>query len=472
MNLWPTQEYYLKNRTNRDIILKNRQTGMSTCVLAGNAHAFFTQPYERQTIITHDDETSGFLLSTVRRFLGNLPPPRPKIGYDAGHRISLAGKMDCYMYIDSAKSDTIGIGHGLTRCHLSEIARWPERRADQLFADISQTVPQGGYITLESTPKGRGGLFYRLYTAAKNNEIPYKVFFFPWWWDVTCIREPDDILKYTPEEKQFIEYVRMTDKKDISPQQIAFRRVKQAELRQGDLFYQEYPENDVDCWLSTEMGVFDGLAIRSYLQRVWEGQVDGNVTIWKDVVGGERYVIGVDPAGGHPKGDFSVATVLRVRTNEYVARLRGRIPPDLFAQELMRLGHRFNDAEIGVERLMHGHTVLRILMEANYPDIYHHEDYDSYTGTPSLAPGWNTSGKTKPIMVDTLATAIRANDIIVWSENLLNEASGYTMEGQKYRKQTGGYDDELDSLMIALQLREQLPITAAQKYETVSYASL
>ena len=57
MKLWPLQEYYLRNRTHRDIILKSRQAGSSTVVLAGNAHALFTTPYERQIIITHDDET-------------------------------------------------------------------------------------------------------------------------------------------------------------------------------------------------------------------------------------------------------------------------------------------------------------------------------------------------------------------------------------------------------------------------------
>ena len=472
MTLWPSQQYYIEHRTNRDICLKNRQTGFSTGVLADNSQKFFTQHYERQVIITHDDETSGFLLSTVRRFHHGLPPDkRPELGYDAGHRISLK-KMDCYMYIDSAKSDSIGIGHGLTRAHLSEVAKWPPRKEDQLFADISQTVPVGGFITIESTPKGRGGLFHRLYMAAKKNEIPYKAFFFPWWWDVTCIRSAKDILKFTDEEKQLIEYVRSKDGVELTPEQIAFRRDKQAELKHGDLFYQEYPENDIDCWLSSDISVFDGVAIRRYMQQIQEGIHEGPITIWKDVIGGERYVIGVDPAGGHAKGDYSVATVLRVRTNEYVARIRGRIAPDLFAQEVIRLGVRYNYAELAVERIMHGHTVLRVLLEANYPNLYHHEDYDAFSGHVTQSPGWNTSGKTKPIMIDTMGSALRAGDIILWSENFLLEASGYMWEGQKTRKPSGGFDDELDALMIALQVREQAPILDATRMEVTSYASL
>ena len=285
MKLWPLQEYYLRNRTHRDIILKNRQAGSSTGILAGNSHALFTIPYERQIIITHDDETSEYLLQTVHRFHTNLPPEiRPKTDWKSGSRIKFP-KLDSYIYIDSAKSDSIGIGHGLTRAHLSEVAKWPSRKEWQLYADISQTVPVGGYITIESTPQGRGNLFAQLYQAAKRKEINYKAFFFAWWWDITCHRPVTDALTYTKEEQQLIDYVKRTDNMDLRPEQIAFRREKNRELK--DYFFQEYPENDIDCWLSSEQNVFDGVAIKRYLQQIQPGRTEGYLTIWKDVIGGE-----------------------------------------------------------------------------------------------------------------------------------------------------------------------------------------
>ena len=464
MRLWPSQAYYIENRTNRDIILKSRQTGMSTGVMADDAHAFFTQPYQRESLITHDQETSVFLFHTFQRFYNNLPKDRkPESDWKSGTRMRFP-KLDSYIYIDSAKSDSLGIGHTLNRAHLSEVARYPARKAEGLFADISQTVPEGGHIVLESTPRGRGGLFYRLYNAAKKKEINYKPFFFPWWWDITCVRDSIGILKYSKEESQLISNY------NLSPQQIAFRREKIAEL--GDLFYQEYCENDIDCWLTSDVSVFDGVAIRRYLQQIQKPLiVEGDLNIWKDVIGGEKYLIGVDPAGGLEKGDYSVASVLRAKNNEYVARLRGKIPPDMFAQQVLRLGHRYNMATLGVERMMHGHTILRILMENNYPEIYHHTDYDSLLGMATTKPGWITSGKTKPIMIDAMGAAIRAGDIIIYSENFLLEASGYIWDGNKADHPPGGYDDELDALMIALQLRETAPITDSGRFKVSSYAS-
>ncbi len=470
MVLWPSQKYYVEHRTNRDIILKSRQTGMSTGIMADNAHKLFTIPYQRASIITHDQETSEFLFQTVQRFYHNLPANmRPETDWKSGSRMRFP-KMDSYIYIDSAKSDSLGIGHTLNIAHLSEVAKWPYRKAEALFADVSQTVSEGGFITVESTPRGRGGIFYNLYDAGKKGDINYKTFFFPWWWDVTCRRTTEN-LKYTKDEQELINYVRKRDNIELSKEQIAFRREKFAELK--DLFFQEYPESDVDCWLSSEISVFDGIAIRNYLQQIYPGKVEGNFTIWKDVIGGEKYVIGVDVAAGKLKGDYSVAAVLNVKRNEYVACLRGRIPPDLFAQDLLRLGQRYNMAQIGVERTGHGFLVLRTLLENSYPDIYYHLDFDSAMQLPSSEPGWKTSIKTKPIMIGDLASQLRSNSLGLWSENFLIEASAMTWEGQEsIRTPSGGHDDEVDAVMIALQLRGQAPIMEERRYRPESYVKV
>ncbi len=469
MELWQTQKHYIQNRTHRDICVKSRQTGFSTGVMADNAHRLFTLPYQRMCIITHDQETSEFLFQTVQRFHRNLPPEiRPVTDWKSGTRMRFPN-LDSYVYIDSAKSDTLGIGHTLNVAHLSEVARYPAKKALNLFADISQTVPEGGYITLESTPQGRAGLFYDLYKDAKAGNNNYKAFFYPWWWDITCIREVKEKLEYTKEEKELAEKYKLTT------EQITFRREKIAELK--DLFFQEYPESDVDCWLAGEMSVFDGVAIRQYMLKIDVGKAEGNLTIWKDVIGGEKYVIGTDTAGGHPKGDFSVASVIRCKTNEYVARLRGRIPPDLFTEELIRLGKRYNFAKIAVPDDGHRKVVLHILQENNYPDIYLHEEYDTITGSVHFQVGWQTNSKTKPFMVDSLAVALRSNDLVSWSENLMNEASAYVWERSqagkmKATKAGSSQDDELDAVMVALQIREQTLILSEVRYKPLSYISL
>ena len=471
MTLFPVQKYYIENRSNRNIILKNRQTGMSTGIMADNSHALFTKQHERQTIITHDQETSEYLFQTVDRFYKNLPDDiRPETSWKSGTRMRFP-ELDSYIYIDSAKSDSIGIGHTLSRCHASEIAKWPHSKARSLYADLSQTVPLTGIFTIESTPKGRQGLFPELYQAGKTGDIPYKVFFFPWWWDITCVSDNKEFL-----EPRYIEKVAaklnistnellsqetyLRESAKFTDAQLIFRRFKIMEL--GEIFFQEYPENDVDCWLSSEVSAIDGLTLKKYYELIKPGKQEGDLTIWKDVVGGHQYVIGVDTAAGLAKGDFSVASVLNVRNLEYVARIRGRMPPDLFAEQLFRLGKRYNEAEIGVEKVGHGHTVIRILIEKNYPNLYCYREYDEITKLTKFDYGWRTTSKSKPQMLDDLSSALRAGDLVSYSENLLNEANNLVIEktasGSSKVVRASGYDDEWDAVSIGLQLRNNTPI--------------
>lgn len=469
MNLWLPQKYYITNRTHRDIILKSRQQGASTGVLAANSHKLFTEPYQRAIIITHDQETSENLFQTIQRFHRNLPDSmRPQTDWKSGTRMRFP-ILDSYIYIDSARSENVGIGHTINIVHLSEVAKWPPSGDYGLFADITNTVPESGWMTLESTPKGRGGLFYDLYDRAKRGDVEYRPFFFPWWWDITCTRPVKNKIELTREEKDLINYVRVKDDIELTMQQIAFRREKIAELK--DLFFQEFPENDIDCWLSGDTSVFDGVAIKRYLLNLSPGRQEGNVTIWHDAIGGEKYVMGVDTAAGQANGDFSVAAVINVKRNEYVARLRGRIPPDLFAEEVIRLGHRYNNALIGVERESHGLVVIRILLENNYPEIYYYIGYDDVLQMQSSQPGWKTNIKTKPIMISDLDTHFRTDSLVSWSENLMSEAGAYVWVGRDKAKPSGGrHDDELDAVMIALQLRQQTPIIEPRRASITSYA--
>jgi hypothetical protein len=475
MVLKPCQEYYIKNRTHRDVILKGRQQGMSTGVMAANAHRVFTQPYTKMAIITHKSEVSEFLLQTVHRFYNNLPKEiKPRTDWASGRRMKFPD-LDAYIHIDSAESEAIGFGETLSIAHLSEVSRWVATKSRDLFNGISQTVPMGGHITVESTPKGRGGLFYDIYSSAKKGENGYKAFFFPWWWEPDYkIDVDEDIFKakgtaaarrlniqladLEKEEAALVKQFKLT------VPQLAFRREKIRELRQE--FYQEYPENDEDCWLTSEVSVFDGKVLRQYLLQCEPGRQEGDLTVWKGEMGGDKYVIGVDVAAGLSKGDYSVASVLSVKRNEYVARLRGRIAPDLFAEQVIQLGYRYNAAEIGVEKASHGHTVLRILLERNYPNIYHREEYDQIEKEYKLhEPGWYTSVKTRPLMINSMNAALRASDIRLWSENFCAEALGFIWEGNIAQPSFGGYDDELDALMIALQLRENAPLIS----DTLAY---
>ena len=491
MQLWPAQKHFIEHQGKRNVILKNRQQGMSTGIMANSSHALFTKQYQRMCLIAHEDSTAEFLFQTVQRFYKNLPwnegimdadKLRPRTDWKSGRRMRFPS-LDSYIYIDSARSDNLSVGFSLSRAHLSEMAKWPAYKADQLFADVSQTVSADGSIIIESTPKGKQGLFYKLYQSAKLKENDYSVFFYPWWWDVTCIADTETWL--TKEKADIIarklgitvqtltnQERLMSEEYKLSPSQVAFRRQKIGEL--DARFFQEYPENDIDCWLAAEMSVIDGSILRDYYLNIKPGRTEGNLTIWKDVVGGEDYVIGVDVAAGSAR-DYSVASVLRVRNMEYVARIRGKIHPDMFGEQLAELGKRYNNALLAVEKANHGHWVLKILLDKDYPNLYYHTDYDE--DTPHLDTnyvGWITTSKTKPMMVSGLIAAMRSGDLISYSDNLVDEISSIVWKtGASDRIETlGSNDDEFIAVSIALQVRDSVPILSGKSgYSIGHYAT-
>ncbi len=91
------------------------------------------------------------------------------------------------------------------------------------------------------------------------------------------------------------------------------------------------------------------------------------------------------------------------------------------------MGQWYNNALIAVERQNHGHATLRALAnEVGYPSIYYHIDYDQLMKRAVSAPGWNTSSKTKPIMMNGLREAIRDGDIIVRWAQFIEEAMTFS----------------------------------------------
>ena len=143
---------------------------------------------------------------------------------------------------------------------------------------------------------------------------------------------------------------------------------------------------------------------------------------------------------------------------------------------LFQLGLRYNNALVAVERIGHGHSVLRVLLEKEYPNLYYHTDYDDLTANNITDAGWKTSIKTKPLMVNGMITAFRAQDLISWSENLLLETSSLSWEGgvdSHLKTSSGGHDDEFIAVSIALQVREIQPLMEYEERQMVeSYASI
>lgn len=189
------------------------------------------------------------------------------------------------------------------------------------------------------------------------------------------------------------------------------------------------------------------------------------------------YVIGADVAEGLEQGDYSCAQILNRRTCEQVALWHGHCSPEEFGRILYDLGMFYNHAYLAPERNFHGYGVVNKLREKKYLRLY----YDRDKGQEAIKKqslgqktyGWETNGRTKPIMIQTLASFITERHIKINDINTIDELITYVYDKDGQTGAMGGcFDDRVIALAIALQLYENTPITHLSGKNSVYHADI
>ena len=460
------QAQYVAARSRRDMILKARQVGITTVICALFFHETVTRPNTASVIVAHDRESTELIFRIVQLFWRRLPRAmKDKAGdpHFASRREFFWPMLNSQFYIGAAGAVTFGRGQTINNLHCCEFAFWP--KAEESIATLLESVPADGRVVIESTANGIGNHFHTMWRAAVDGESQFKPHFFPWF------REPQyrlagDALGELQQDEQALRSQGLDD------EQIRWRRGRQREIR--DRFAQEYPEDDVTCFLTSGRCVFETQALRLLLQAIAEeppprrvGSLDrgedkmplapAHLLAWKYPQEGRQYVIGADVGEGLPGGDASVAEVLDRETGEQVAELHGRVPPDRFGHMLDRMGRWYKYATIGVERNNHGHSTLNTLRNVcRYPRLYYYMRYDRTSRKNEPVLGWPTDASTKPILVDDLASAIAGEHVIIHSPGFVDECFTFVSKpGGAQEAEEGKYDDRVMAMGIAWQVRKR-----------------
>ena len=478
-------EDILVGRPSRYIILKARQMGFSTII---EALAYWWTATHRNivtVIAAHEKPASRNLYKMFQRYYDYSDAMfKPTRKYSTKYDLTFATGEDDNPGLESeiktmvaegaaGRSDTIHFLHG------SEVAFW--RDGEEVLSGMQQAVPllSETFIFLESTANGVGGYFYEEWQAAKKGESAFTPIFYAWWmhgeYETPATKSSLSVL--TKEEKYILSTLK---KKGLTKasiyRKIAWRRLKLTEFRSNpDKFMQEYPFDDIEAFLASGRPVFN---IRNLI-KMEEDAIDPdyyNVTltpkkkllasktdfsplkVWKLPEEGRRYVIGADVAEGiqddTKDSDWSVADVIDAETMETVARWRGHIDPDQFGEHLVELGTWYNYALLGVESNNHGLTTLTAVRNRFYRNLYVREKgLDTWFETPTGQLGWRTDKKTKPVMIDDLAQAIRESAIIEHDVTAIRELMTYVRDDQGRTNATlGTHDDTVIAKAIALQM--------------------
>lgn len=454
----------------RDLIVKPRQLGFSTFIAALFFMDGLLNPGRLSVILAHDRTIAEFLLETYRIFWDNLPPVMKeglRLSSDTKYEFEIVFPGDQVQsppsrFIIDTEAGHPWRGAPISNLHASEAAFY---RDYQGFKNsYLQAVPASGNAILETTANGQN-LYHADVVAALEAEgdpsMPWRVVYFAWF-EHPEYRKPWDPVTQAPLTQ---EEAALMSAHGLDLQQIAWRRSKKIEV--GSKFLQEYPETLAGAFLTTGMPFFDQEAAAQRLDHLRRHpalcRMEGEVTIWEDYLPGETYVLAADIAEGLDRGessvadpeqggaDFSSGYVVRARTLKVVAAIHGRIPPVEFARKLDKLGRRYR-ACVAPERNNHGHTVVHVLEEARYPEVYRHLEYDQ-GGARFLRPGFPTDTKTRPMILDALAEVIRTGQLDCPDQRFWVEVLRFHRNKVgKPEALPGSHDDRVMALAIAIYL--------------------
>lgn len=177
---WPFQQDFLRCRDRFRIINKPRQCGISTTEAAECAWEFDNIPGSRVVIISKDGDSAINFHKYVSDMLKSVRRKNPKVNFPkllkTNTRLtenSIGSKI-----ISLASSKEAGRSFSATHLVLDELAFI--EYADDIWQSANATLSQTrGRVTAISTPKGRAGLFARIFETP--GHMGFTTFSYGWW---------------------------------------------------------------------------------------------------------------------------------------------------------------------------------------------------------------------------------------------------------------------------------------------------
>lgn len=235
----PAQAHFLEHSGNRNIILKARKMGFSSCLLAIAVIKFIFGKNERCVSMSFDQGASGKQLERAKRFLDSYQRVNKidfKLKYNSKYEMVMEVKNGDESYtntlrVGTAKSSGFGRGDDITFLHLTEVSLADD--IEQLLAGVGEAVIHDAMITMETTANGYNA-FKTFWDESAAGQRNYKALFYAPSW------EYDE----------------------------AYLKNKAEEL--GKLYDQEYPASPELAFLTSGDTFFDMEALKYYMENTRE----------------------------------------------------------------------------------------------------------------------------------------------------------------------------------------------------------
>jgi len=492
-------DYHIKRHRCILLILKARQTGISTWSQGRLFHLSHLWPNMSNAVIAHDIDGTKNIYNISRLFYENLPQAwKPMSRYSSStnlvfenphkHSRDTNPGLRSRISVFTAGSSSSPRSYNFTCLHISEFMFI--KNGEDLMAAVIPALPNrpGRFMILESTGNGTDNFGYEYWKLFKKTHDKLKedsefVPVFIAWYHMPQYATPfssDQARRafessLDKEEKQLIKHFNLT------LEQLHWRRNQIIAMGDNvDLFMQEYPSTPDEAFLSTGRPIFRQSDIR--LARMglsppkFTGEIDyhgrlsensqGRLKLWAYPTPSHQYILGVDPIGDgsasspvrDSKADKAVIQIIERKTLTQVGEWVGRVEPITMAPYVRELGRMFSGTDPSGRSLGEALVVpetnvgmsLVYELSKDYYNIYRREVFDTPLGRMTNQLGWRTDARTKPMLVDFATFCFHNHYCKINSEDLLNEMQTFTYDGNAGSASSGAHDDRVIAWMLAL----------------------
>lgn len=476
---WGTKKAYF--------ILKGRQQGFTSLITAMQlSFAIVQKNFSGFTLADSGDNTRAIFNDKARTVYTRLPEElKPTEKFNSVNELFF-DKLNSSWRIATA-TDQVGRSRTLNFVHFSEVAFY-ECSLANLQKGIGEAMTEDCFRVYETTANG--------FNEAKDlwdSNTCYNLFYE--WWRTSEYRSTEYEYLET-NDPWLLERIEVLKAKGLDKEQITWYCKKYDSYLDKNTIKQEYPITPEEAFISSGDCVFNKEVLVNQIARsqalqplkkghftykkvanpikdskgetvdiewqlkdiTFEERVDGYITIHEEprvkydesgevVISKCPYVLGGDTAGTGI--DYFTGKMIDNTNGRTVATLRKqKIDEDLYGEQMLCLARYYNDALIGIETNYSRHPI-RVIQKYGYTNLYLRERVDEVSKKVERVYGFETTRKTKPIIIGELVELMRDPSIEVDTETLKEMTTFVKKDNGKMEAIEGAHDDLVMAKAIA-----------------------
>lgn len=456
-------------------ILKGRQQGFTSLITAVQvSYAIVMRNFSGFTIADSGGNTRAIFNDKGRMVYERLPKElKPTERFNSVNELFF-DKLNSSWRISTA-TDKVGRSRTLNFVHFSEVAFY-ECKLSDLQKGIGEAMTENAFCVYETTANG--------FNEAKDlwdSESCHNLFYE--WWRTDEYRSRD--YEFLEIKDAWLEKRKaVLEEKGLDKEQITWYCKKYASYLDKNTIKQEYPCTPEEAFVSSGRSIFDVEALQNRLalmgkeqgkrgyfkyrkkcEAVTEGEAvwritdiefvesnDGYIALYEEprvqkdktgrVAARAPYAIGGDTAGSGE--DYFTAKVIDCLTDKCVATLRiQRIDEDLYAEQLYCLGMYYHEALLGIETNYSRYPTRVLSQKYGYPNLYMRERLDRVDEKKELVAGFETTERTKRIIIGGLVELMREFPYAENDKETLKEMTTFVRKDNGATEAINGAHDDL-----------------------------